>query len=130
MYDLKWAENVVKQHYTLHARVSYFLHIVLDITTNDLAKWVAKRDPRWEAYKKVAKIFEDHSAFSATDPSVSYCLSEVDKMVHLKAVDGSKWLLTRLQASSMLKKQFVERRAEPDSRKSRADLPGQLLFDM
>jgi hypothetical protein len=130
MYSVKWAEDVVKLHYKSHARVSYFLLNCLDVTVNDLARWIAKRDPRWEAYKKIAKIFEEHSAFSASDPSVSFCLSEVDKMVHQKAVDGSNWLLTRLQASNILKKQFVQRRAKPDPENFQAARPDRLLFEI
>jgi len=126
MYALDWAENVVKAHYRAHPRASYFLLVLLELTTKDLAKWLARSEERWELYKSMVKLAENRSVSEHNDPGVSLWLRDVDKMLQENEGSGSKYLLTLLMNTPTLKKHWLERLPSADQGKIRGDLPGQL----
>jgi len=130
VYAIQWAEDRIKEHYRAHARASYFLHILLDITTKVLANWLANNDPRWELYKKMANLAEKWSIGSADDPGVRHFLGNCVKMLQSNASTASNWLLTRLKTSSKLNLRLRERLPSADPKKEiPGDLPGQLIMD-
>lgn len=131
-YSPEWARARIKEWWQAHARAAFFLIRVLDITVEDLAKWLGSNDPRWNLCKGLVKLAEDYSFVGQDGPYVSLCYTAWSNLLTENSTYGSDWLLTRVESSPMLKKRSRERRAKPAPENSLSrDLPGQLLlFDV
>lgn len=57
-YAYKWAMEVVQKLLDSSPRVGLIVRRALGITPQNLAEWLAKKDPRWEIFKKVMKRAE------------------------------------------------------------------------
>lgn len=108
MYSMVWSIETIEAHYKAHTRASYFCLVTLGLTTRTLALWLAKRDPRWELYKKACKIVEEHLTITGDLFETTHLFS---KLTHLFAKSyemGGAQLLQELEDGRKLGLQFFK----------------------
>lgn len=116
MYALSWAETVVSNHYKKHARAAYYVLCRSPILPKTLSLWVARRDPRWELFKKLVSFLEtflispQEAPEYYTNVSLNW-LSAMDQTLEQLAHTPWQAVLTHLQVCPMLKKQSFKARA-------------------
>jgi len=130
MYSIQWATDVVKAHYMAHARASYFLVSQTVLTTNLLARWLAKRDPRWECHKKCVLFVETYPIADTTHMFSKNMLGDMAKFLLESGSMGAVSYLTAAKLDEKLDLSAVSGARSADSRQRRAndpkELPGQL----
>lgn len=129
MYAIGWAETVVKQHYLRHTRAAWFLLKHGGFTTNHLQLWLARRDPRWEVYKKAVLFIESFPLHLDVAENATQALSDLESFIVNSCPEGGNSFLRWLDIGTILKKSFRATRVAPRrGHEETRDLPGQLVL--
>lgn len=118
MYSIDWAREVVKRHYQKHARAAFFLLGKGPFSSLSLAIWVARRDPKWELFKKAVVILEQYTN-DDPEPSKYYTpvsvngFSAYEQIVENLAHTPYAGVFTAIGVYPNIKKQSLKARAAP-----------------
>lgn len=129
MYSYQWSMGVFKKYYHSYVRATYFTLLLLDLSTDQPVRWLQKNSPLWEGFKKTVAFVDSLLEVSQNAPDVSELITPVSTFLGSQSFAGSKWLLTALMASPILKKRSLG--VPPEAAQTKGvsrDIPGQLLF--